>query len=91
MSTLAPGSYVYLSYLDDDVWHERLILGWVTAAEYVVLAQRSHSKAPNTSEALPASHSTHDAARPTRSCTSSLLRVPCGHCTQSVLPSMSFV
>ncbi|CAK0802220.1 unnamed protein product, partial [Prorocentrum cordatum] len=40
MSSLAPGTYAFVQYndpADNGLWHERLILGWVTASEYIVM------------------------------------------------------
>lgn len=36
MGSLEPGSYAYVFYGGDDVWHQRLVLSWVAAGEYVI-------------------------------------------------------
>ena len=38
MASLAPGTWAYLYYDGDDVWHVRLLLAWCDGAEYVVLS-----------------------------------------------------
>ena len=40
MSSLAPGTYAFVQYndpADNGLWHERLILGWVSGSEYIVM------------------------------------------------------
>ena len=36
MAALEPGTWAFLFYGGDDVWHTRLLIGWVDGAEYVV-------------------------------------------------------
>ena len=36
MGFLDPGSSAYVSYEGEDLWHQRLVLAWLAAGEYVV-------------------------------------------------------
>jgi hypothetical protein len=36
MAALAPGTIVCVCYVGDDLWHERLVIGWIEAGQYVV-------------------------------------------------------
>jgi hypothetical protein len=36
MGSLDPGSSAYVSYDGEDLWHQRLVLAWLAAGEYVV-------------------------------------------------------
>ncbi|CAK0867612.1 unnamed protein product [Prorocentrum cordatum] len=41
MATLPPGAFAFVQYddpADNGLWHERLIMGWIAGAEYVVMA-----------------------------------------------------
>lgn len=38
MAALEDGSYAYLLYSGDALWHERLLLSWVTGSTYMVLS-----------------------------------------------------
>lgn len=38
MGALPDGSYVYLLYGGSPLWHERIVLSWVTGSTYVVLS-----------------------------------------------------
>lgn len=38
MAALEPGSYCFVAYQGDSLFHERLVIGWVAGADYVVIS-----------------------------------------------------
>lgn len=38
MAALEPGSYCFVSYENDSLFHERLVIGWVFGADYIVIS-----------------------------------------------------